>query len=226
MLDELVQQYCDQDKHDEEERLCRRTLEACDEAPNPVHPQIVAMLHRLARCCYSRGKLDEAELVYQHIMTICERPSRHFLRFNSVTPLNGLASVYRGQGRLDEAESACRRALAICEASPSPNPLHLADSLADLANVCRDQAKHEEAEPLFQRALDILEEEDRIGPDHLRVGEVLTDMAAMHASQGKRDQAVEACQRAIAIFERSASVSHPSCVRAREILADITGREQ
>ncbi len=152
--------------------------------------EAAGLLYRMGRYLEQRAQYQQAELLYQKALAICEKvkePEGHNDNKNrdsgAANILSGLADVYQEQGKYAQAAQIYERVLNILKDILGSENTLVAISLKNLANVYHYQGNYVLAEKLFIQALKI--QEKALGNMHHEVGVILNDLALLYQDQGK-----------------------------------------
>lgn len=89
-----------------------------------------------------------------------------------------------------------------------------------LANLYCSQGKYEESEKLFKRAREILEK--GLGPNHIKVAQLLHDMAAkLYEKQANYNEAENLYKKSLTIRKMVLGDSHPDVAETLHSLANL-----
>ena len=124
---------------------------------------IISNTRHLADCVRLRGKLDEAESLYQQSIAQLEEPDSK-VGSQLAKAYMGLAQVYLDAQRLPEAEKALTKALEMFENNPGERSFWFGISLVTLARLRCAQGNTIESKDILQQSLTILE--PLLGPHH------------------------------------------------------------
>jgi tetratricopeptide (TPR) repeat protein/transcriptional regulator with XRE-family HTH domain len=154
----------------------------------------------------NQGRYEEAELHYQHCLSIRKR------RLGPKHPLvarayNSLAGLNREQGKYKEAEPLYLQALAIWEQEKGPEHILVAYPLHNLGHLYREQGRYEQAEFLFLQALAIWEQEK--GPEDPELAFPLQGLGECILAQQRYEEAESLFQRALFLREQTLGPNHP-----------------
>merc|ERR1712054_715116 len=90
----------------------------CREKLGDKHPSTLTSINNLAGLLEERGRLDEAEPLYQEALA-GRREKLGDKHPDTLLSINNLAALLKAQGRLDEAERLDRGALADRQKKPT-----------------------------------------------------------------------------------------------------------
>ena len=160
-------------------------------------PHVTAGIqHSLANLYRTQGKLDEAEALFQHVLTAEEALSGSGTdTHDKIMTMSNLGIVYRLQGKLAEAEAILKRTLAWCMNALGSDHLQTAGTFQNLALVYQGQGKLAEAESLFKRTLVVLE--NKVGPEHPETLQTVSYLGLCHHDQGQFVEAEIQFERAL-----------------------------
>ena len=184
--------YCLGDYKKSEESL-KRSLEVCEKALGPDHPDVATALNNLADLYIvinSDGDYTEEEALLKRSLDIREK-SLGTDHPDVAKSLISLSNLHIESNYLDEdseyqkAEELLKRALNIRETALGPDHPDVAESLDALGYLFEGifvlnngEGDYEKAEDFFKRALDIYEK--ALGPDHPNVAETLLRLGGMY----------------------------------------------
>ena len=164
----------------------------------PEHPRTMSALAILGAIYDDAERLDEAEAVYQQVLT--------FLRQADPPDTNGigtmlcnLGGLYEKRGELDRAEAAYRDGIEQLERQGDPHRAQVARQRANFALLRVSQGELDEAAALYDEAMVDLER--ALGPDHPDLASVLRSRALLGRRRGEPQVRV-LLDRALAIAER------------------------
>ena len=143
-------------------------------------------LSNLASLLVYRGQYEEAESLYQRILTL-RRRNYAPTDLDTATVLRKLGHLYWLWGREEEAEPLIRECLEIRMGSLDPETTTLASTYASLARIQRSQGNLTDAEALFLKVLRIRSE--RLGPDHQNTAYAQRDLAALLLDRAETETA-------------------------------------
>jgi tetratricopeptide (TPR) repeat protein len=117
-----------------------------------IYDEIEWALHDLGILYADRGKLAEAEKMYQRALQGKEKAlgAEHTSTLRTV---NNLGNLYRSQGMLAEAEKMYQRALQGKEKALGAEHTSTLSTVNNLGRLYKDQGRLAEAEEMYQRAL-------------------------------------------------------------------------
>ena len=192
-LANLAQLKLRQKKHDDAERLFRRSLQIRETALGPDHASLVQTVNGLAAVCYARGDIDAAEPLFQRALSITERRlgAQHP---DIVTSLNSLARIAFKRNDYAAAGPLLERLLVMKESTVGPDHPESAPILGSLVKVRCAEGALDEAERLARRVVTIREAEQP--PSEMALAAALELLADVLGRLGKRDDERGARQRA------------------------------
>jgi len=208
-------------KYEEAEKPLKRSLEICEKALGPDHPDVATCLNNLALLYKSQGKYAKTEPLHKRSLKIWEKalgPDHPQVAIS----LNNLAALYKAQGRYSEVEPLYKRSLKIFEKALGPDHPHVATSLNNLALLYNSQGKYAEAEPLYRQSLKIFEK--ALGPDHPDVATSLNNLALLYKSQGKYAKTEPLYRQSLKIWEKALGPDHPQVATVCENMAGFYRR--
>ena len=145
--------------------LFHRAIDSVGDATDP-DPRIATTLNNLGAVHEALGEYEQAELRYQHALTMIETiqgPEHPDVAIG----LNNLASLYFSQRAFAKAEPLWQRGLSISENLLGTNHPHLIRILVTLGRTSQAQKKFDQAETYYVRAIRITEHS--MGAHHLRL---------------------------------------------------------
>lgn len=145
--------------------LFHRAIESIGDPTEP-DPRVATSLNNLGAVHEALGEYEQAELRYQHALTMIEtiQGPEHP---DVATGLNNLASLYFSQRAFAQAEPLWQRGLSISENLLGTDHPHLVRILVILGRTSQAQKKFDQAETCYTRAIRITEH--AMGADHLRL---------------------------------------------------------
>jgi tetratricopeptide (TPR) repeat protein len=213
-----------QARYEEADTIALRTLALLQEfVPSPNFITVQMLMLRGDILHLYRGHRVEAERILKDALAMLEKLVDRDHRFVGIV-LGKLGLVYHDQGLYDEAEQHLRRAQAIGEQAPGPKDLDLAQTLKYLAKLHAIHHRYHDAVSLLERALAITE--DRLGPDHYRVGYILCSLGHhyLHHLPGREVEAGDCYHRAYPLLERAFGPDHPEILSCLDGMATIAQR--
>jgi tetratricopeptide (TPR) repeat protein len=162
------------------------------------------LLNITGRYLHLRGRLGEAELLYDKALSIREK----ILGANNsevATSLHNRAWLFLDQGKYVEGERLFLRALETNEALFGPNHEEVAKTLVKLARLYTDQGNYADAERVCSRLLQIGEE---LGEDSPVTPDLLGAIVALYLQQWKGTVARPFVERALRLRERTLGREH------------------
>jgi tetratricopeptide (TPR) repeat protein len=184
----------------------------------PEHPDLAALLSRLAETFHALGRDARAEPLYQRALRLLETalgPAHPAV----AAALNNLAALYNEQRQYAKAAPLHQRVLAIFETTLGPAHPDVAMSLSNLATLYDAQGQPAKAEPLHRRALAIREQ--TFGPDDPIVATSLSNLAGTYHTLGQYARAEALYQRALTIREHAFGPGHPTVAITLNNLAGL-----
>lgn len=179
----------------EAEALYRSALESREASFGASSPETLAVVDALADVLRARGRLKEAEGLFQRV---------HEARHEDAADVEGYAEVLRARGRLEELEQLHRQSLESAEARLSESHPRVLKQARGLARVLAERGKLDEAEMLFRR---IVEGGSQGWPDS--PDESHAALARVLEAQGKLEEA-ESMRRAVLASCEEASAGRPA----------------
>jgi eukaryotic-like serine/threonine-protein kinase len=179
-----------------------------------------ALLGNVADLHWVAGEYDEAERLYQRVLTIREHvlPPDHP---ELAQALANLGNVQLAAGEYEAAAASGERALVAFEHALGPEHPRVAGSLNNLAAVHLELGEHAEAKLLLERALAV--HERSLGPGHPFVAVDLSNIASIHRANGELAKARALTERSLAIREAAFGPDHPEVAQSLENLAIVLG---
>jgi tetratricopeptide (TPR) repeat protein len=211
-------------RYAEAEPFYRQALQIEEPSLGPKNPELAKRLSALAELRAVKDHFDEAESLYQRVLSIQEEAGSEL---ELAASLNRLAWLYRVQERYREAEPLYRRALDMQKKMLGPEHPEPAKNLHGLAELYRVRELYDEAEPLYRQALAIWEK--TVGLNHRYVARCLTNLAELYRAQGRYAEAEPLYQRALAIREKTLGPEHPNvatCLENYAFLLREMGRSE
>lgn len=146
-LDRLADSLFQQRKHEQAERLFKRSYEIKLSTLGPAHISIAASLNNLAKLYYFEGRYDLAEPLAREYVVTCQK------LFGAEHPdvacgIHNLATLYHTSGRYDQAEIQYKRAIEICAKSIGPDHPATIRLLRSYASLLKATNRDVEAERL------------------------------------------------------------------------------
>ena len=165
--------------------LFHQAIESIGDATEP-DPRIATTLNNLGAIHEALGEYEQAELRYQHALTMIETiqgPEHPDVAIG----LNNLASLYFSQHAFAKAEPLWQRGLSISENLLGTNHPHLIRILVILGRTSQAQKKFDQAETYYIRAIRITEHS--MGADHLRLIPLYERYATLLRHTHREDEA-------------------------------------
>jgi tetratricopeptide (TPR) repeat protein len=180
------------------------------------HPLVAETLDKLGLVYRQRGRLPEAEGMYQKAVAILRsRP----VAVELGTALNNLGNVLAAGGRRMEAEAALREAIEVWEKLLGPEHANIAAALSNLSTLARSRHRYAEAETLLDRALQI--DRKMLPAGNARIGFDLNNVGTLLASRKRYLDAEKALRESLAILESALPAAHPEIGRVSVNLAEV-----
>jgi CHAT domain-containing protein/Tfp pilus assembly protein PilF len=186
------------------------------------HPDVAAVIDRLADHYDYRGEYVKAEPLYKSALAIREKALGKD-HPDTAESLNNLATLYREQAKYMEAELLFNRALAILENALGKDNMNFAAGLNNLALLYVSESKYSKAEPLYRRSLDI--KEKALGKDHTSIAASINNLALLYRLQGKYVEAEPLYKRALDIREKALGNDHPDIAQSLNNLGLLYRRQ-
>jgi tetratricopeptide (TPR) repeat protein len=192
----------------------RRVLESDQLA---VEGQTLSNLKwRYARCLYSDGRWDEAEVIFSQALE--EEKGIHDKHHPLVlTKMNLLASTYWYQGRLKEAEDLFAQILESHSKVLSAEHPDRLGGMIQLASTFLLQGRWNEAEDLFLQVVDTRKRV--LGADHPSTLLSINNLAATYRIQGRWKEAEELELQVTEKNKRVLGIEHPETLTSMSNLA-------
>jgi tetratricopeptide (TPR) repeat protein len=111
LLNQAGHYFYQQGQYWEAEPLLKSTLEICEQALEPEHPDTLGSLNNLALLYHNQGNYEQAEPLFQRALEAQERvlgPEHP----DTLQTVNNLALLYGDQGKFEQAEPLLQHALA------------------------------------------------------------------------------------------------------------------
>jgi tetratricopeptide (TPR) repeat protein len=182
-----------------------------------------SLLHHFAQFLeYRSGAYSEAEPLCRRALKVWESimGQEHP---DTLTSVNGLASLLQSQGKYAEAELLFRRVFSARERVLGLDHPYTLISIDNLASLLRSQGKYAEAAPLYRRALSARER--ALGPGHLDTLSGVNNLACLLRDQGAYAEAEPLFRRALAARERELGPEHPGTLTTQGNLASLLGSQ-
>lgn len=155
---------------------------------------------------YNAGKLDEALVIAESVLTIRERVlPPNDLRI--AVALANIAALQLAKKENDKAETLYRRALAMYEAAGEQDSAFVVNLLNRLVFVTASKRDFDKAELLAQRVVTIAEK--KYQPQQLEMATALLNLAEVHRLKLDNKQARAVYARIVDIVERFAPAAVP-----------------
>ena len=139
----------------EVEPLLCRIVALLEQLFGPGHSRVADVLSDLAKSLEATNRLQEAELLWRHVLSIAEQNCEKDPLALAVA-LTSLGRILQTTNQTEEAEGSLRRALAVCEQSLRPEHPDVALCLNNLAQLLQATKREAEGKPLYERAVTIL----------------------------------------------------------------------
>lgn len=225
-----------------------QSLAIWKEAGDPLTLNAVRSLDNLGELYYEQGRYEEAEVVLQQELAICEQYLGSLtvgieLSVGIERILGNLALLYKTQRKYLQAESLLRRQLELAEQnlegqdtpsltslpaspmgdSPSTSPQDRIRSL-QVAGLLDELAILCLIQEKFQEAEQLYLralhiQEGILSPEDPKIANVLHNLAVIYCDQEKYTEAEALIQRALQIWEQSAKDEYDSIIYALNNLA-------
>lgn len=221
-LFEQAQQFQQQGRLADAERLYKRSLEIAERTLGPFH-QNVLMLHQVLGGLYqTQGRYTDTELSYNRAVVVAQtlRGETH-PEFGQT--LLDLGSVYFAQGRLRDAEVVIQRSLEVLEKALGPIHSQVGRARNNLAAVYAGQGRYASAETFYKQALDIREK--TLGPSHKDTAGSLSNLAALYKDLGRYAEAEPLFKRSLEIREKTLGTSSALFAASLNNLAILYGHQ-
>ncbi|MEM9459578.1 MAG: serine/threonine-protein kinase [Myxococcota bacterium] len=213
------------------ERRLRESYDLKKELLGPDHPEVAGNGMNLANVqgqyaktmsetnpTASERAYDEAERLYEQIISFCERtygPTSHKV----ARTLAMLGLVQRNRGDLAKARHSYERALTVLRGL-SGFEGDLARSLNNIAQLDLAEKNYEQAETHHREALAI--QLGKYGESNLSVGRTRLQLCSMLNEAERHAVAVKECERALAVLEKAyEGRPNPSLTSAHDLLAGL-----
>jgi tetratricopeptide (TPR) repeat protein/transcriptional regulator with XRE-family HTH domain len=210
-------------QYKEAEQLFEWALQIREQALGPDHPEVAAVLNRLAYLSLNQSRYTEAEALFERALQIWKQtlgPEHP----ETVVAFHNLGTLFLNQGRYTEAEALFERTLQIWKQTLGPEHPKVAAALYNLADLYREQGKYEAAEPLFLHALRIWEQ--AWGPEDTDVAYALCGLAELSREVGNYEAAESFFRRALRIREQWLGSEHPRVAELLHGLAALALKQE
>jgi tetratricopeptide (TPR) repeat protein len=192
-------------------QLYQRAIETLEKGYGADYAVLATLYARQGASFEEIGKTREAEVRYEHSLTI-GRASPGDPMMTAHT-LDSLALLLLERGEADRAETLLREAVALQERQGAANGGELGASLRYLGAAFQARTAFPAAEKQYLRAAPLLEA--ALGPDDSSYGFFLRDLAQVYAAQNKLHQAEDAYGRSLSILEARLGANDPSVLQTR-----------
>jgi tetratricopeptide (TPR) repeat protein len=146
-------------------------------------------MYRLAWAYYDQMRMDKAEQLFLHLLSLTESLQRqHRTDLSKIDVMSGLSSMYQSQERLEEAEQLSLQVLELADDHKDTMV-----ELENLATVYHLQERWEEAEQLLLRAVKIGTES--YGSDAVLTLEAMNALGLLYKEQGRLQEAERTLSR-------------------------------
>jgi tetratricopeptide (TPR) repeat protein len=183
-----------------------QSLTKWDDGGTIRNPELYQANIAIARYLRSRGRYDEAEMLFSHVL----RGNEKLFGPDHPDTLGiglHLATVYHWQGRHNEAELLGLRVLAGYEKQFGHDRIETLRVVHNLAEMCRSQERHSEAETLYMRALTGYEKD--LGPEHRDLLWANSGLANIYRSQGRYEESETLFKRVLTGYEKIRGIEYP-----------------
>lgn len=192
--------YRAEEKFDDAEAVYLRALAILDEKPENARLR-AARLSCLAGLFVQRKQFDQAQELLKKASDLYDQSvgeQNSFSRFCNLA----IAWICGKQGKHSEAEDALSKSqVGLGEVSKDDR------ALLELANAYYQQNRLAEVEMIVNQV--VLADEERVWPDHPRVGQAYHDRGELFRAQGLYNDAEKAYKRAIEIRQKVLGIAHP-----------------
>jgi tetratricopeptide (TPR) repeat protein len=198
-------------RYDEAESLWTRVKGVYEAQLGEDHHATLVVSQNIAKALMKRGKLSEAERLYDHALAVWETNARKKRQVEKthlvIASLHaGLADLYVRQHRLDEAKKKYDKAISLAESQLGDDEiveqsLVIAGYENDRAVVYERLGDLEAARDDLQHALGTMA--SKLGEDHPDSGTAASNLARVLMRLGRLDDAVPLYRTAITVAERS-----------------------
>lgn len=154
-------------------------------------------LYYLARTAFDKGKYQDALLLIEPVITLCEKRSPLDILLVGALNVKGISCWALGD--VGKARAFFERALSILEKSPTPDSLQLTKVLVNYASVCNDQNRPAASMKYFEAALAICERRPDIARQYL--GRTINNLNNVYLWLGKYAEAAKGFEKALAEVE-------------------------
>jgi tetratricopeptide (TPR) repeat protein len=186
---------------------CGRAQGESNKAKGKEQQTVLGALHQLGNLYADRGKLGEAEQMYERALRGREEALGP-THTSTLSTVNNLGILYAKQGKLDEAEQMYDRALRWREEALGLNHTSTLSTVNNLGILYAKQGKLAEAEKMYERAL--RGKEEALGPTHTSTLDTVNNLGNLYADQGKLGEAEKMYERALRGMEEALGPTHTS----------------
>ncbi|KAK4141202.1 uncharacterized protein C8A04DRAFT_39242 [Dichotomopilus funicola] len=176
------------------------------------------ILHSLGNLYMDRGRLSDAEAVYERALRGWEKGlgPEHTSTLDTV---NNLGNLYKDQGRLSDAEAMYERALQGKEKALGPEHTSTLDTVNNLGNLYKDQGRLSDAEAMYERALQGYEK--ALEPEHTSTLSTVNNLGLLYKDQGRLSDAEAMYERALRGKEKALGLDHMSTLSTVNNLGNL-----
>ncbi len=173
---------------------------------------------QLANIYRQQAKNNLAEQNYKEAIASCEKAVGTNYS-DLIPPLEGLASFYYNvTTQYDQVAPLYQRILDIVQASPTADPIEIAQWKRNLAGVYHLQKKDAQAEAFYQQALATVE--TATNPPAGEIVQQLQSLAEFYRTTGSYEKAEATAKRALAVQEQATGTN-----AAQDALGDLAIRD-
>jgi preprotein translocase subunit SecA/nephrocystin-3 len=198
----LGELYFTQMRHDECERMLKKSVAIYEKEKGPSSQSLVHPLDRLGVLYTAQHKFDQAKEHLELALQISESNAGAD-SVESANVVYDLACAYLTLGEkenIDKAEEFLLRALNVKESHLGPWDVEVSHVLLRLGAMYMEQNQFADAEECIVRSMTI--REAKLGRDHSRVAQCLRHLITCYEMQEKYTMALEAGDRALAITKK------------------------
>ncbi len=175
-----------------------------EESDSNAIDRLVADVELLER----EGKYIEAISAAQEVLEL-EQKTYGSESLQVAGTLHWIGRLYEQMGSQADSIQFFRKSYDIYSTALSKDPDQIKDPhvLIDVGTLCVRFKDHSKAERYLSLALRIREE--KLGPDHPDVGNVIAHLAYLYENMGDREKALSLYQRSLQIAEKAHGPDHP-----------------
>jgi len=182
------------------------------------NPETLASLGGLAQVQWDQGHLDDAETLYEQLITSCGETLGDTHR-DTLIARYSLAGILKDSGRVDEAEAELRDVLEAMQTHLSEQDDALLDAMNGLAVLALERGRLAEAEPLLRTL--VQRWTDSQGPRHPKRLRALRNLATIVKERGDLAQAEELTREALELGREVFGEDHHDTIQTKINLASL-----